>query len=65
VVIETIGALIAIAAVSLGVVLVVSDAGPDLVSGVRLYAFLGATIGLVGFVLIIRALRQLFLRHPQ
>ncbi|WEO78267.1 AarF/UbiB family protein [Cryobacterium sp. SO2] len=64
VVIETVGALIAIAAVSLGVVLVVSDTGPDLVSGVRLYAFLGATVGLVGFVLIIRALRQLFLRRP-
>jgi ubiquinone biosynthesis protein len=64
VVIETIGALIAIAAVSLGVVLVVSDTGPELVSGVRLYAFLGSTIGLVGFVLIIRSLRQLFLRHP-
>ena len=65
VVVETVGALIAIAAVSLGVVLVVSDTGPDLVSGVRLYAFLGSTIGLVGFVLIIRALRQLFLRHPR
>lgn len=65
VVIETVGALIAIAAVSLGVALVVSDTGPDLVPGVRLYAFLGATIGLVGFVLIIRALRQLFLRRPR
>jgi ubiquinone biosynthesis protein len=61
---EAVGALIAIAAAALGIVLVVSDAGPDLVPGVRLYAFIGATIGLVGFVLIIRSLRQLFLRGP-
>ena len=61
---ETVGVLIGITAVSLGIVLVVSDTGPDLVAGVRLFAFLGASIGLVGFILLIRALRQLFLRHP-
>jgi len=61
---ETVGVLIGITAVSLGIVLVISDTGPDLVSGVRLFAFLGASIGLVGFILLIRALRQLFLRRP-
>jgi len=61
---ETIGVLIGITAVSLGIVLVISDTGPDLVPNVRLFAFLGASIGLVGFILLIRALRQLFLRHP-
>ncbi|TFC44768.1 MULTISPECIES: ABC1 kinase family protein [Cryobacterium] len=64
VVTEAIGVLIGITAVSLGIVLVVSDTGPDLVAGVRLFAFLGASIGLVGFILLIRALRQLFLRRP-
>ncbi|TFD85745.1 AarF/ABC1/UbiB kinase family protein [Cryobacterium lactosi] len=64
VVTEAVGVLIGIAAVSLGIVLVVSDTGPDLVAGVRLFAFLGASIGLVGFILLIRALRQLFLRRP-
>ena len=64
IVIESVGALIGIAAATLGIVLVVSDTGPELVDGVRLFAFLGATIGLVGFILLIRALRQVFLRHP-
>jgi len=64
VVTEAVGTLIGITAVSLGIVLVVSDTGPDLVSGVRLFSFLGAAIGLVGFILLIRALRQLFLRGP-
>ncbi|MBX0300780.1 phosphotransferase [Cryobacterium sp. 1639] len=63
IVIEAVGALIGIAAATLGIVLVVSDTGPELVDGVRLFAFLGATIGLVGFVLLIRSLRQVFLRH--
>jgi ubiquinone biosynthesis protein len=64
IVVESVGALIGIAAATLGIVLVVSDTGPELVDGVRLFAFLGATIGLVGFILLIRALRQVFLRHP-
>jgi ubiquinone biosynthesis protein len=64
IVVEAVGALIGIAAATLGIVLVVSDTGPLLVEGVRLFAFLGSTIGLVGFVLLIRALRQVFLRHP-
>ena len=64
IVVETVGALIGIAAATLGIVLVVSDSGPEMVPGVRLFAFLGATIGLVGFVLLIRALRQVFLRRP-
>ena len=64
IVIEAVGALIGIAAATLGIVLVVSDTGPELVDGVRLFAFLGATIGLVGFILLIRSLRQVFLRHP-
>ncbi|PXA72767.1 ABC1 kinase family protein [Cryobacterium arcticum] len=63
IVVESVGALIGIAAATLGIVLVVSDSGPELVPGVQLFAFLGSTIGLVGFILLIRALRQVFLRR--
>jgi ubiquinone biosynthesis protein len=60
---EGVGALIAIALVALGIVLVVADAGPLITPDVRLYSFLGASVALAGFVLILRSLRRLFVRR--
>jgi ubiquinone biosynthesis protein len=62
---ETVGVLIAITAVVVGIVLVVTDSGPYIVPDVRLFAFLGSTIGLVGFILILRSLRRVFLTKPR
>ncbi|MET0724823.1 MAG: AarF/UbiB family protein [Leifsonia sp.] len=62
---EAVGALIAIALVALGVVLVVVDAGPLIAPNVPLYAFIGASIALAGFVLILRSVRRLFVRRPR
>ena len=62
---EGVGALIAIALVALGIVLVVADAGPLITPNVRLYSFLGASIALAGFVLILRSLRRLFVRKSR
>ncbi|MEL4318704.1 AarF/UbiB family protein [Leifsonia sp. YIM 134122] len=62
---ESVGALIAIALVALGIVLVVADAGPLITPNVHLYSFLGASVALAGFVLILRSLRRLFVRKPR
>lgn len=62
---EAVGALIAIALVALGVVLVVVDAGPLIAPNLTVYGFIGASVALAGFVLILRSVRRLFVRKSR
>lgn len=60
---EIVGTLVSIAAVVLAVVLLVTDTGPMLADGVRLFALLGALLGLFGFLGLLRVVRQTFVRR--
>ncbi|MFG6444877.1 ABC1 kinase family protein [Microbacterium sp. P07] len=62
---HVVGALVSITAVVLAVVLIVTDVGPQYAGGLGLFDLLGATIGLFGFLGLLRAVRQLFVRPPR
>lgn len=57
---ELVGAVIAVAAIVVAAVLVVSDTGPYIAPNVRTLSFIGAVVGLFGFLLILRAVRRMF-----
>ncbi|MFB2580982.1 ABC1 kinase family protein [Herbiconiux sp. P15] len=60
---EVVGALISIAAVVIAVVLIVTDAGPVLSGGLRLFDLFGAFVGVFGFLGLLRVVRQVVIRR--
>ena len=60
---ELVGSLISIAAAVIAVVLIVTDAGPVITGDLRLFDLLGATIGLFGFLGLLRVVRQTVVRR--
>lgn len=60
---DIVGTLVSIAAVVLAVVLLVSDTGPVVADGIRLFALLGALLGFFGFLGLLRVVRQTFVRR--
>lgn len=62
---ESISALLAVTAIIGAILLIVTQAGPLIAPNVRLYAFVGYALGLVGFVLALRAIIRLFFGRAQ
>jgi ubiquinone biosynthesis protein len=60
---EIVGTLISIAAVVIAVVLIVTDTGPVLSGGLRLFDLFGAFAGFLGFLGLLRVLRQIVIRR--
>lgn len=60
---EIVATFVSIAAVVIAVVLLVTDTGPEMADGIRLFAVLGALIGLFGFLGLLRVVRQTFVRR--
>ncbi|MBB2976208.1 ubiquinone biosynthesis protein [Microbacterium endophyticum] len=60
---EIVGTFVSIAAVVVAVVLIVTDSGPLLAGGLRLFDLLGALIGFFGFLGVLRVLRQTAIRR--
>jgi ubiquinone biosynthesis protein len=60
---ELVGTLISIAAVVIALVLVVTDSGPLLTEGLRLFDLFGAFIGFLGFLGLLRVVRQIIVRR--
>ncbi|MBA8816326.1 ubiquinone biosynthesis protein [Microbacterium halimionae] len=60
---EIVGTFMSIAAVVISVVLIVTDSGPVLSGGIRLFDLFGALIGFFGFLGVLRVLRQTAIRR--
>ncbi|GLK18763.1 ABC1 kinase family protein [Herbiconiux flava] len=60
---ELVGTLISIAAVVIALVLIVTDSGPLLTEGLRLFDLFGAFIGFLGFLGLLRVVRQIIVRR--